>query len=633
MAGIFKKNMEALRQYTPRSQQLEPIINDCDIDEAVILEDGVLKFQHEGRYYQLVSRDKEREASILSEGIDKYKDYLIVLFGMANVNLLRKIMQDASDGTRVMVIEPNLSVMKYIFKNENLVDVIKSGKFLFVTGSERVVKVFTVSSLVKGWENLSENLMILSLPNYCLYQDYRLMCIRTVTNEIAHTLLRLGTSLQDMLDGLDNHYRNVDDAMTANSLSELKDKFQGYPAIIVASGPSLDKNIHLLKEAQDKALIIACDASYASCVNYGVKPDAIASMERYMPTYECFYKGRKFPRDLVLLGPSLLWPQLLEEFPGKKMLMVKDDRGLEKWWSGLLPNLDFLDMGHSCATAAYAAAREAGCSPIILIGQDLAYTDDKLHTDSIHEQFGSANVARRKKGVDDLMVEGIDGKPVRTSDIFNLFRYFFEEDIAVHHAYVTDATEGGAKIAGTEILPFGEAIEKYCTRPLPYHMNDILGERHVDDEVARKKYDEIIKAADDIQKAFKDVQEQVSRHYKVLMGYKDFDYENATGEDLCNMLLNMQEADKLITYITEEKSELISFYQQIIKQTIIYVKKIGNRLTAENVKRNWELQVNLMHMVDISTVAASQRFAQLIHFMEEKKKARSGSVSQQNQEG
>ena len=622
MASIYKKNMEALKNCNPLIQSVEPYIHNCDVGQHVRLQDGVLQFQYGSEYYQLTSKDKNREADYLLRDLDEYKDYLIVLFGMANVNLLRKIVQNTSEGTRVLVFEPNLFVMKYTLKNENLVDVLETGKFAFIAGEERTMKSAVMVYTAQKWDNLVQNLVAISLPNYYLYQDYRLKCIQMVSNEIEHHLKRLGTSLEDMLDGLQNHYRNVDQAMTCNSLSELKGKYTGYPAIIVASGPSLDKNIHQLKEAQDKALIITCDASYAACVSNGVKPDAIASIERYSPTYDFFYKDREFPQDLVLVGPALLWPELLENFPGKKMLMAKNYSGLEGWWSELLPNLQYLDMGHSCATAAYAVAVEAGCSPVILIGQDLAYTDDKFHTDSIHEQFGSANVGGTVEGVDDLMVEGIDGKPVRTSDTFNLFRFFFEENIAINGVPVVDATEGGAKIAGSEIRTLTEAIGKYCTRPLPYHMNDILEERQISREDASAKYDEIIEAAKKILDGLKEVQQRVMGHFEVLMKYKDFDYENASEDDLYHMVLNMQEADKLVTFLVEEKSELVSYYQQIIKQTIIYVKKIGNRLTPENVKRNWELQVNLMQMVDISTVATSQRFTDLIRFIEEKKNER-----------
>lgn len=622
MGSIYKKNMDVLKQYNPAIQTVEAVVNSCDVGERVILENGALWFQYEEQYYQLVSRDKDREAELLLRDLDEYRDYLIVLFGMANVNLLRKLLQKTSAGTKIFVFEPNVFVFKYILKHENLVDLVDSKKFAFVAGGEIDIQNAVTVYTAQNWDNLVQNLTVLSLPNYYVYEEYRMMCVRNLSKIIELRLKSLGTSLEDMLDGFQNHYQNIDETMATSSLSEIAEKFKGYPAIIVASGPSLDKNIHLLKEAQDKALIITCDASYVSCITHGVKPDAIASIERYSPTYECFYKGREFPDDMVLVGPSLLWPELLSTYPGKKMLMAKDNHGLEGWWSSLNPNQEFLDMGHSCATAAYAVAVKAGCSPIILIGQDLAYTDDKCHTDSIHQQFGAPNVAGTQKGVDDLIVEGIDGTPVRTSDTFNLFRFYFEQYIALNGIPVVDATEGGAKIAGSQIMTFREAIDRYCTRTLPYHMNDILEERHVTREEAIQKYDEIIAAGRKMIDNLKDVQDRVVEHYEKLEKYKDFDYDNATKEELYDMVLNMQEADKLVNYLVEEKPDLVSYYQQIIKQTIIYVKKIGNRLTPENVKRNWELQVNLMHMVDISTVATYQRFEEMIQFMEEKKAER-----------
>lgn len=619
MGSIYKKNLEALRNYNPLFHTIQPLLRECQVGEQVILQDGVLKFQHEGQYYQLVSRDKDREAELLLRDLDPCQEYLIVLFGMANTSLLRKILKKASANTMVLVFEPNLAVMKYILKTENLVDIVESCRFGFIAGGESEVRSSVAAYTGGNWENLAQNLSVISLPNYYLYQDYRVKCTKLVASEIKSHMYRLGNSLEDMLDGLQNYYQNIDSIIGANSLSEIKGKFKGYPAIVVASGPSLDKNIQYLKEAQDKALIISCDASYATCVSHGVRPDAIASIERYSPTYEFFYKGRTFPEDLVLVGPCLLWPELMETFPGKKLLMAKSPVGMEGWWCNLMPKLEFLDMGHSCATAAYALAREAGCSPIILIGQDLAYTDDKYHTDSIHRQFDDGNEVTTDKLSDALMVEGIDGKPVRTSETFNLFRCFFEENIALTGTDVVDATEGGAKIAGTRIMTFQEAISQYCTDSLPFHMNNILEKIHISKKELTERYDEVIDAARRIMKSLKEVQERIVKHYEVLMKYQEFDFENADAFRLSQVLTDMQGADQLLTYLAEEKPELSSYYNQLLKQTAISVRKIGNHLTPETVRKNWEIQVHLMKMMDVTAVVTSQRFLNLIQFVEAKK--------------
>lgn len=60
----------------------------------------------------------------------------------------------------------------------------------------------------------------------------------------------------------------------------LYNRFSEKPAIVVATGPSLNKNKHLLKGLEDKALIISVDASLKILMEMGVKPHLVTSLER-----------------------------------------------------------------------------------------------------------------------------------------------------------------------------------------------------------------------------------------------------------------------------------------------------------------------------------------------------------------
>lgn len=617
MASILKKNIEKLEVYNPLVKiVLQQFLAAEDEESLKLGDDGVLYFRYDGRYYRLYSEDREKEAEWLMRDIDEDRDNLIAVFGMGNITFLRKLLRDTSPGTRIAVFEPNAFVVKYILKHENITDLITSGKFAFIFGDSATIDRAIAVYFSQKWDNLVQNFMALSLPNYYVYSEFRLKCVKKISELISHLLLALGTSLEDMLDGFDHHYKNVDACLMANGLDEIRGKYEGYPAIIVASGPSLDKNIKYLKEAQGKALILTCDASYQACKKNGVSPGFIASIERYYPTYQYFYEGKEFDERLVLAGPTLLWPETYKTFKGKKMLMAKSPDGLEGWWSGHFPQIEFLSMGHSCANTAFAVAKTAGCNPIILIGQDLAFTDEKIHSDAAHTKFEGENVAWREG--EDIWVSDINGGKVRTTEVFNLFRFFFEEEASFSAKHIIDATEGGALIKGTTIMKFKDAIDQYCTKDIPCDPYEILKEVPFDPDYALEKYQEVRDSGKDIIRRFLEVQERVVAHHKVLMEYKDYKFEEASEEELVDIVLNMKAADDLVTYLIEEQNDLVSYYQQIIKQTIIYVKKIGNKLTGANVKRNWELQVNLMHMVDISCVVTCQRFDGMVSYMEEK---------------
>lgn len=622
MANVYKKNLDALEKINPFCEECNKILELVELSEENIkLEEGVLLFNKKGMFYQTHSSHPEEEAERLLNRLDdyEYRDNLVLLFGISNIALLKKLWKVTSDGTRIAIFEPNVYILKYILKTINLTDFFNSGKFVLIYGNDDIMSNQINFYFSQKWENLVQNFNVLSLPNYYLYQNYRVEYIKKVADKIDSYLKALGTSLEDMLDGFSNHYQNVDTCFTCNGLKEIKNKYKGKPAILVSAGPSLDKNIKDLKAAEGKALILSCDACYHTCLENDVYPEGIATMERYRPTYEYFYEGRHFDKDLTLIGPSLLWPEIFENFEGKKLLMAKGSDGLEGWWSGHFPQIKPLSMGHSCATAAFAVALEAGCNPIILIGSDLAFTDNKRHSESAHKNFKSANDATKSKSK--IWTDSINGEKVRTTYIFNLFRAFYEQSAySRRDKIMINATEGGALIHGMKNMTLKEAISTYCTEPIGFKLSDLLEERTITKEEKVKKYDELIESAKNCLDRLKLIQDRAASHFKVLQEYKDVDYEHATEEELMNMVLNMQSANDIVTYLVKEQSDLVSYYQQIIKQTIIYVKKIGNRLTPENVKRNWDLQVNLMHMIDIATVATSRRFIEMIEFMEKKKK-------------
>ena len=499
MADYLKRNLMQLRNNNPvvkenfeHTEKMIEIQKKKD-QHNIYLKEGRLYFVYEDKEYRLASIEPKKEAEYMIRNLESMKDHLVVVFGMANIELLKKLLLDTTKNTKIAVFEPNNDVFLYCMKNYNLCDMIASPKFGFLIGDkpmlDREIPVYFNSS----WMNLVHNIQVIAIPNYYIYKEFMADVMKRISSEIDSALLCLGNSLPDMMDGLVNHYLNVDASIEASDCRELEGSYEGIPAIVVASGPSLDKNIDDLKLAQGKALILACDASYQICIEHGIQPDAIVSLERGEPTYNAFYKGRTFDDKLVLIGPSLLWPKIHEEFPGKQLLYAKNHTGLEGWWMDIFPNSQYASLGHSCATAAYAVARKAGCDPVILIGQDLAYTDDKKHSDRVHsDSFQTDNeLTEEEKESKDLWVEDIYGGKVRTSETFNLFRHYFE-DAALAKGTMIDATEGGALIRGTKVMTLKEAIERYCGKDLEKKLYELLSDRPITSQERLEKYNKVI---------------------------------------------------------------------------------------------------------------------------------------------
>lgn len=615
MAGILKNNIKAFDKLYPYVNTMLETAGKNEDKKKCLDKNGKIYFEFEEENYRICSSNPLGEAELLMHNIDFDRDNLIIIFGVGNVEFLEEMVEKSSEGTRIAVFEPNDEVFRYIMKKHDLCNIINSHKLVFFVGepedTERYIQFF-----FESWINLILNMQVISLPNYYLYGDFKKKCIDVVSKIFLRQFANMGNSLEDTMIGIDNQYVNVDNCMLSNSINELQDKFEGYPAIIVSSGPSLDKNIDKLKAAEGKALIISCDASYRTLCAYDIKPHMIASLERGIETYQYYYENQEFPEDLILVGPSVLRPEIFASIPGKKIIMAKSGIGVEGWWKNQFDSIEFRDLGHSCATAAFAAAQAAGCSPIILIGQDLAYTDDKIHGDMAHTKYEGDN--KRIATEREFWTKDIYGNPIQTSDVYNTFRYFFENKIVLEGVKIVDATEGGALIKGSDLMTLEDAIKQYCTRDLPYNATDLLEDRNIDSEYKLKKYLQIIDSIDDYINELKEVQKKTQEYHKGIIHYKDYDFDTASEEDLIEVLEILTENNQIIPYLYGEHKNLLNYYMQNIRQTIINVKNLGNKITGKNVHRNWVLQINLIEMIDLASSVVINEFMKIQEFMREK---------------
>lgn len=597
--NVYKKNIEWLEESLPNPEKCLPKLME-ELEELELTnkkireEDNCLYMTVEGIEYQIESRNREKEVKLLTKEIKTEKENLILVLGMGNRQLIRELSEYTKKGSKLIVYEPNMAMLKYILEHENLSEIFIKGNVILWWGTEeKEINEHLFEIIGMNWVKHIYNMQVITPPSYVVYLPAFKNLMQKVNTKIIQYYKSLGNSLPDVLQGFQQNYQNVRACLETNSIKEITDKYKGYPAIIVASGPSLEKNIQHLKKADGKALIISCDASWDACKMHGVKPDAIATIERLEVTYQCFYEGKKFDDDLVLLAPTLTWPKTFEEFKGKKILVSKNSEGIDGWWNSFFPDVEFINTGMSCANLACMAAGMAGCNPIILIGQDLAYTDNKKHSDITHTKYDGANANPNPEG-ENIMVEDVHGNMVPTCDVFNLFRYWFEDFAAYNKELeLIDATEGGAKIQGSTIMTLEDAIAKYCTKKKEKKLVEHLSDKEVTDKMLYDKCEEINQATNKIIRRLYKIKKMSEEHYETLEKIFDKDLEHMTKTQLIKTVKKMQKGDSILRYV-QNQDEIITFFAQFIVQTISHVKEIGNELTGENVRRNLMLQGNLM---------------------------------------
>ena len=311
------------------------------------------------------------------------------------------------------------------------------------------------------------SIKILPLPASIVSDHpYYLRAVEVIKKAACQIMRMLGNDSFDSMVGMEHMFLNLKHIFSNPGINDLYGKFNGKPGVLVASGPSLGKNMHLLKGLRDNALIVSCDTALIPMKRKGIHPHLVTSLER-TPEVMIHYHGLDDFEDIYFITLPILTPETVESFKGKKFIAYRNYR----YFNWLEADKGSLVVGHSVANLAFKILAELGCNPIILIGQDLAYAEDG----DTHDKRILMN--NRDKDILDspvIELEGNDGKPVKSILFWEMCKLKYEEDIVSYTGTCINATEGGAKIRGAQIMTFRDAIERYCKES--YNPQSILDE-------------------------------------------------------------------------------------------------------------------------------------------------------------
>ncbi|RJQ72193.1 MAG: DUF115 domain-containing protein [Desulfobacteraceae bacterium] len=253
-------------------------------------------------------------------------------------------------------------------------------------------------------------------------------------------------------------------SMHCNSylLESLGEAFANVPAILVAGGPSLDKNIHLLPRAKGKALIIAVDTVLPALCRQGVLPDFVTSLDPQPLTYEKLASVVPQTKGVSLITVPGTTTRVTKTFPAEARFWLFSARAMERWLNTILGGKSLTAGAGTVAHLNILSAVILKCSPIILVGQDLAFPTAQSHaqgtvlTDKSEMRIAQASDANA------MWVEGNDGSKVRTNRAYFSDKEYFERIVAEQARHYINATEGGAYIKGTEVMPLAKVMERFC---------------------------------------------------------------------------------------------------------------------------------------------------------------------------
>jgi hypothetical protein len=271
--------------------------------------------------------------------------------------------------------------------------------------------------------------------------------------KLCELLDDLGSWSLDSWRGARHAILNGDRIANAPTSRELKDAHKGEPAVVIASGPSASRYLDEVYRIRPGVRIFCADTMLAGLLKRGIIPDYVCAIERESNITKVLTEGADC--GATLIASPVIEPECAEKWRGNTLF----------WWAGddfyrwMDPEIPVISSGRSAGSLAVAAAFQAGCGPIYLVGHDLAYDSGASHAPDAHEIAHAANKKADAEASPNnpyrerVQAVGNSGHLVETNGLWNRIRGDIEGIISNCPGQVAINVNAwsGARIAGVEV--------------------------------------------------------------------------------------------------------------------------------------------------------------------------------------
>ncbi|ELP0255223.1 motility associated factor glycosyltransferase family protein [Campylobacter jejuni] len=412
--------------------------------------------------------------SMLNTYNDKYLLYPVLYFyGFGNGILFKALLQNKNH-QHIVVFEKDIEIIWIMFHILDFSSELQSARLMVLETSSLDIELFSNFCSSKPFFQFSRIYFLELMSHY--YERFHedvLELNKKLVQDFKDSILSHGNDPLDALQGIEQFVYNLPQMITHPSYKELLSKRKNLSdtAIIVSTGPSLTKQLPLLKKYANKATIFCADSSYPILAKHGIKPDYVCMLERDEIVAECFNNDfGEFDKDIVFIVKSVTHPHTIKYLQknNRAFILVSTYASFIQYLK--LDYFGYFNMGFSVAHMNFLLTIHLKYKNIILIGQDLAYAKDgQTHSQGfIHANLHNGDYERDLDKFSTTAYGG-NGK-VQSSEIWTLFRHNFEKDIVNikmnYHITTYNCTEGGARIEGTIEKPFLWACENLLDKDL-----------------------------------------------------------------------------------------------------------------------------------------------------------------------
>ncbi|EED2142650.1 motility associated factor glycosyltransferase family protein [Campylobacter jejuni] len=554
--------------------------------------------------------------SMLNTYNDKYLLYPVLYFyGFGNGILFKALLQNKNH-QHIVVFEKDIEIIWIMFHILDFSSELQSARLMVLQTSSLDIEFFSNFCSSKPFFQFSRIYFLELMSHY--YERFHediLGLNKKLAENFKNSIVSHGNDPLDALQGIEQFVYNLPQMITHPSYKELLSKRKGISdtAIIVSTGPSLTKQLPLLKKYANKATIFCADSSYPILAKHGIKPDYVCMLERDEIVAECFNNDfGEFDKDIVFIVKSVTHPHTIKYLQknNRAFILVSTYASFIQYLK--LDYFGYFNMGFSVAHMNFLLTIHLKYKNIILIGQDLAYAKDgQTHSQGfIHANLHNGDYERDLDKFSTTAYGG-NGK-VQSSEIWTLFRHNFEKDIVNikmnYHITTYNCTEGGARIEGTIEKPFLWACENLLDKDLnkPFEKLEPLSLNKQNEFLLKAYYkvcksiehcrdfnDNFIKVYDKIKNSFMSLQNSQKNEIFIQEIIQDIDKTKTQIDELYNTqkdliqilgpLLTQFELNLARIYVLNPKTKEDAFNKSIlwIKEHLEFMELVYGHIKAQ----------------------------------------------------
>lgn len=531
MTDILQKNLASIAEYNNelclKISKFEGFTKAFDINTNL---QGEYNLLIEGIPVHSLTGAQQEANDIVTNA--KYNDFgtIHVVYGIGLGYLVDESVNNLKG--KIIVYEPDIEALYFVLSAVDFSQNIKTKRLFFASNIDEFSNIYRKTFRYKTQTTVS------CLDYYRTHSTGFPSFVRWLKREAQLVEHNYSFQVNNSFKFFNSTLQNLAAKYKLKSLADYKDMFKNKPAIIVSAGPSLNKNVQTIKKYKDNAFIFCVGTALRTLYNAGITPDFLNVIEKVNTSQ---HYNLPFTKDICFIGEQFTQTSYLD-IPFKERFLTNSLENDDSRWFLEKAGKEFVNF-ETKGTVAYHAVYSAyylGCNPIILVGQDLAYTDGQCYSSGSkfdglkcvfnkelnkyqievdnyeeyrHSYCESENHSLDlqdlivKKKLEDLnqnlvTVKGQNGDFLPTDAVYSLFIDYLQDFSKRYGSQrkLINASLGGADINGFEVKSLDDAMKPYSSAicDKTHLVESIKNDKSFDTSVVLKSLKEDLKIVDTV---------------------------------------------------------------------------------------------------------------------------------------